>query len=478
MKNQIDIGALGNWLLSWMQEDGAINGFHNHSVWGSNPYRWSDFTSGHSTWASLLIPSLAMALRERRDPKLESIVLKLLHFQTAAFQEDGQYAHIGFQMGETLKAGLIHNMLPNAALGLTAEVAGDWLPGSAKESIRTAIANTMETCDEMYPFDGPKKISNQEYARLWGKLQYQKAFGDDRWNAELKSQLDTMIELFHVAGLPDADSVSSYRYQGVHWSTEPAEYYGLLIAPLVQAYEMFGDDNYLRHAVALSRHVARSTWVDRNGCRRLHRAWLHGGTHWRKINSPMLIAGMGTTLYGVLRCLEHLPDDAELRRLLDECDRTYAFYQNPRGYFAAATGWQSEVDIVPSSAWHAHDFFYLVNRYGVQDGFAERLFEDHPRMSVLLGDQCIWIERGDHWTVTDYYWQQVFRLLGRKDENTFGRDMDWVGGDRSLPAKFSFADLPNFIKTDEGIYLMPGTVAETDMTITSVAELPYLGMWR
>lgn len=471
------IGSLGNWLLSWVQEDGAINGFHNHSVWGANPYRWADFTSGHSTWASLLIPSLCLALRRERDRRVEETVERLLRFQTTRLQADGQYAHIGFQMGETLKSGLIHNMLPNVSLGLAAEYGAFWLPPRLMEQIRATIVGTMDACDRLYPFDGSRKISNQEFARLWGKLQFQRAFGDDRWEAEARRQLDTMIGLFKIGGLPDADCESSYRYQGNPASTEPAEYYGLLIAPLVQAYEMFGEERYLDYAGGLCRHLARSSWHDGRGCRRLHRAWLFSGTQWRKINGPMLIAGMGTSLYGVHRYLKHRPG-AELERFLDDCDRTYAAYRNPRGYFAAATGWESEVDVVPGSAWHAHDFFYLAERHGFEAGIAGELFADHPRLSVLLGDQCLWVERGTHWSVTDYFWQQVFRLLGRKDEITFGRDMDWVGGDRSLPPRFSFAGLPNFVKTDEGYYLMPGELGEADMTITSVAKLPYLGAWR
>ncbi|RAV20091.1 hypothetical protein [Paenibacillus contaminans] len=472
-----NIGALGNWLLSWVQEDGAINGFHNHSVWGSNPYRWADFTSGHSTWASLTIPALCLALKNRRDARLEDTVLRLLQFQTTRMMDDGQYAHIGFQMGETLKSGLIHNMLPNVALGLAAEYGENWLPAGTMERIRAAIVSTMNCCDVMYPFSSGSKISNQEYARLWAKLQYQKVFKEERWQPKLIEQLDCMIESFRIAGLPDALCEASYRYQGNASSTEPAEYYGLLIAPLVLAYEMFGHERYLQHAGGLCRHLARSSWYDGNGCRRIHRTWLFSGTQWKKINGPMLIAGMGTSLYGVLRYMQHRPDE-ELGRLLDDCDDTYERYQNPRGYFAAATGWQSEVDVVPSSAWHAHDLFYLLSRHGASGDIAEALFVPHAKMSVLLGDQCLWVEQGEHWAVTDYYWQQVFRLLGRKDAAVFGRDMDWVGGERALPAAYGFAGLPNFLKTDEGIFLMPGATGLNEMNITSIAGLPFLGEWR
>lgn len=474
--------TLANWLLTWVNDNGAIHGFHNHSVWGSNPYRWSDFTSGHSTWASPLLTSLALVIKEKRDPKLEELLVRLIRFQTTAFQEDGQYAHIGFQIGESLKRGLIHNMLPNVALGLTAEYAKSWLPAEHVEAIRTAIANSMETNDVMYPFgalykDGKAKaISNQEYARLWGKLQYQHVFGEVRWD-DLPDQLDFMIERYHVKGFPDEDSDASYRYLGDMTNTEPAEYYGLLIAPLILAYEMYGTERYLEAAGRLCRHLARCAWYDDKGQIRLHRAWYYSGSRWVKIKEPMLIAGMGMSLYGIQKYLSHRKDD-ELERFLSACDRTYATYQNPRGFFASATGWQGEGDIAPCSAWHSHDLLYLLVRHGMEPGIHEELFKTDDKISVLLGDQCIWMEKGNHWTITDYAAHDVFKLLGRKDENYFGRDMDWIGGDRTLPDHFSFKDQPVFMRTDEGVFLKPGPHGEEELNLSWIGPRPYLGAWR
>ena len=476
MEKKTSAGMLGNWLLSWFQQDGAIHGFHNHSVWGSNPYRWSDFTCGHSTWASPLIASLALIVEQHPNPELAEKMLRMIRFQSQCFQDDGQYAHIGFQMGETLKAGLIHNMMPNVSLGLTAWHGRLWLPAEEMERIRVAIIRNMEVCDRLYLFGAQRMISNQEYTRLWGKLLFQKVFQDERWSNEVVEHLDFMIQHYHIKGLPDQAGEATYRYLDDHSTAELAEYYGLIISPLMLAYEMFGHERYLEHAGAVCRHLARSSWFDTNGKRRLHRTWLFTGTHWKKVSSPMLIAGMGMSLYGVHRYLQHR-EDQELTNFLHQCDETYAYYQNPRGYFASATGWQSEVDIAPSSAWHTHDFYYLLTRHGSSPSLVQYLSTSYDKISVLLGDQCMWIEEGEHWTITDYFWQDVFKLLGRKDEKSFGRDMDWVGGDMTLPEHYKFPNRPIFIKTDEGIYLKADCIPESKLDITCIAKVPYLGLW-
>ncbi|RXZ83728.1 hypothetical protein EBB07_04920 [Paenibacillaceae bacterium] len=477
---QPSTGALANWLLSWVQDSGAIYGFHNHSVWGSNPYRWSDFTSDHSTWASPLLPSLALMLQEKQEPELADTLRKLIRFQTASFQPDGQYAHIGFQMGESLAVGLIHNMLPNVSLGLTAWYARDWLPEEDRQRIRHSMAAVMDACDRIYPFgimyENGRAISNQEYARLWGKLLYEKVFGESRWGDGLKQQLDTMIQEFHFSGLPDQDCSASYRYAGDSSSTEPAEYYGLLIAPLMVAYELYGEDKYLAEAERLCRHLSRSAWHDRKGQIRLHRVHYHTGSRWVQINEPMLIAGMGMSLFGIQQYLA-VREDAELAAFLVKCDQTYAAYQNPRGYFASATGWHNEADIAPSSAWHAHDLLYLIARHGANERVWQDLNKRYEQLSVLLGERCIWMEHQQQWTITDYQAMDVYQLLGRKDEPRFGRDMSWVGGERTLPEHFNFANRPQFVKTDEGIFLRQGAFAEQDIQLSSIASVPYLGLW-
>lgn len=481
-------GKLANWLLSWVQPNGAIHGFHNHSVWGSNPYRWADFTSGHSTWASPLLPSLAILLRQKREPELESRLLQLIRFQTSSFQEDGQYAHIGFQIGESVKLGLIHNAITNVSLGLTLKYGEDFLSNEVKGEIRSAMERNFEAMDRIYPFCGVytqgrahgKAISNQEYARMWGKLLHAQAFDSNSERLEeLRKQLDTMIELFHFRGLPDMDCEASYRYDKDKTSTEPGEYYGLLIGPLVLAFELFGDERYLTHAGALCKHVARSVWRDQRGQLRMHRVWYHSGSQWVKLDEPMLIAGMGMTLFAVEQYLRHVPDP-ELSEYLAASDRTYAAYQNPRGYFASATGWGNEADVAPCTAWHSHDLLYLAARYNADETFWNELNDKElgQKTSVLLGHNCIWMERDQQWTITDYFGRDVFQIIGRKDEAYFGRDMAWIGGDRALPAHFAFGPRPNFMRTNEGIYLMPGDWEETDLQLSSVARHPYAGDWK
>ena len=472
--NVPNIGRLGNWIASWVQADGSIYGFHNHTVWGGNPYRWTDFTSGHSTWASPFIAGLSLALKQQMDADGLALLRRLIAFQTHSFQENDQYKHIGFQIGESLQYGLIHNAITNLSLGLTALNGATYLPADDLESIRQAILKNMAACQV---YSGGRAassgIANQDYARLWGKLLFQQAFGDDRWHDEIVEDLHFMIDHFHIAGFPDGDCEATYRHLTDESAVEPAEYYGLMICPLVLAYEVYGDSHYLEHAGRLCRHVARSAWVDDLGHVRFHRLWYRHGDTWRKNSQPMLISGMGDTLEGIYRYVQHT-SDADLIDFLKLCDETYAAYQNPRGYFAPATGWQSEIDVAPSTAWHAHDFRYLITRHPLDTNFWQDFFAPYERTSVLLGDQCLWLERGANWKIADYFWQDVFLLLGRKDEAFFGRDMLWVGGPNALPDHFQFPDPPIFLKTDDGIYLKQGDPDQLD--INSVAALPYKGV--
>ncbi|MBP3965862.1 hypothetical protein [Paenibacillus lignilyticus] len=484
MNQRPQAGKLANWLLSWVQPSGAIHGFHNHSVWGSNPYRWGDFTSGHSTWSSPLLAALSMLIKEKRDSALENQLFQMIRFQTSSFQEDGQYAHIGFQIGDTAKFGLIHNGITNVSLGLTLKYGESYLSEVIVAEIRSAMERNFEAIDSIYPFGIMYKqgraISNQEYARIWGKLLHLQAFGGDEDRCEaLRKQLDYMIGQFHFRGLPDMESEASYRYDKDKTSTEPGEYYGLLIGPLVLAYELFGDERYLTHAGNLCRHVARSVWCDNKGLLRMHRVWYHSGSQWMKLNEPMLIAGMGMTLYAVDQYIRHVPDP-ELSEYLAGSDRTYAAYQNPRGFFASATGWNNEADVAPSTAWHTHDLLYLVARNGADDQFwSEFSNKDAGSLtSVLLGNGCMWMERDQQWTITDYFGRDVYQLLGRKDEARFGRDMSWVGGERSLREHFAFSPRPAFMITNKGIYLMPGGFEEDNLQLSSAADIPYLGLWK
>src|SRR5690606_3243665 len=138
-------------------------------------------------------------------------------------------------------------------------------------------------------------------------------------------------------------------------------------------------------------------------------------------------------------------------------DRTYAGYQHPRGFLVSGTGWDSECDLAPSTGWQSHDFRALVHRHGVDDTFWDKFFTDDDCIAVLLGEQCMWIERGARWAIGDDLWQGVFNLVGRKDRVTFGPNLpDWVAGGWHAPKDYAIPDRPVVLKTDDAIKLWSG----------------------
>lgn len=460
-----DASLLGSWIRSWVQPTGAIHGFHNHSVWGGNPYRFNDWTAGHSTWASPFLAGLASALRGRWNKSGQTVLEKLIGFQTASLQGNGHYQHIGFQCGERLGIGLIHNVMTDVALAECAIFGKEFLPSPVLTGIQSVILANLESCRR---YGGGRPGSdgtcNQEYARIWAKILFENATGDGRFDREIPVDLDHMIKHYHVKGLPDVECEGTYRHAKETQAVEPAEYYGLMICPLLLAYERYGETRFLDHALALARHVVRSSWVDLGGNRRFHRIWYKVGEEWHRNKFPMLIAGMGYTLEGVRNVLKHR-QDPELSQFLSDMDSTYGHYQHPHGFFLSATGWDSEVDIAPSTAWHAHDFRYLVERSPPADGFWDSFFADNPRTAVLLGKQCLWVERGANWMIEDYFWQDVFKLLGRKDRVRFGRDLGWVAGSDRLPPDFSFTDPPKFLKDGDHVRLFSGDPQGLDIMV-------------
>ncbi|MDF2669382.1 MAG: hypothetical protein K0R67_1688 [Paenibacillus sp.] len=470
---QKQLTSLGQWLHSWIRPDGSINGFNNHSVWGGNPYRWLDFHSGHSTWSSPMMPALAHLLADGQDEYGQQTLRNMASFQATSFQNTGQYRYIGFETGETSRNALIHNAVTNVSLALTALLAAPILGEAIVEQIRQAILNNMEACRHFGGGRaGEKSTCNQEYTRLWSKMLFREAFQDNRWDDEIIEDLDYMLEHFHAWNVPDADCAGTLRYLGDKEALEPAEYYGLMIAPLTMASTIFGQQRYADAARAICLHVARSSWVDHEGQRRFHRLWYRQDGQWRVMKEPMLIAGMGFTLYGIHQYLQ-LEDHAELQAFLTDCDRTYAHYQTEGGYFVSASGWSHEANVVPSTSWHAHDFMYLAVRHRLPDAFWEEWRQPTPK-TVLLGDDVMWMENGEHWSIGDYYWQDIYKLLGKKSSTTFYRSIpEWTGSDRVPPKTMEFPDKPVLLKTDEGIYLR--SEHNVPYGIRSVSRLPYLG---
>lgn len=452
-----DTAALGRWIRSWIQPNGSIHGFHNHSVWGGNPYRVGDYTAGHSTWASPVIAGLASVLKKRPDDRGLELVRRLIACQSADFLENGNYEHIGFQIGELLKVGLIHNAIANASLADALAEGGDRLGDEPREQVRQAF----ERNRPWHARVGDFFTTNQEYARIWGQLLYYRAFEDARFLDAAFEDLDILSERAFIRGLPDADCAGTVRHPNDPLIAEPAEYYGLMILPMILAYEISGDQKYLDDAGAICRHVVRSMWTDEQGRARVHRFWMRLDGNWECVREPMLISGMGDTLQGMWAYLRHR-DDEEMRAALDALEATYTHYQHPAGFFVAASGWNTEADVVPSTAWHAHDFRYLAKSSEPEPDFWDRFFNDYDRMALVLGSTCLYVEEAEHWAISDYAYSNVYKLLGRKDRVHFGYDMGWIGGPTALAEEYNFTR-PKIAKVNDRIVFLESAVPGTDI---------------
>lgn len=256
-----DAAALARWLHSWMRRDGAIHGFHNHSVWGSHPFLVGDDWCGHSTFASPLLTALAEAVAGGAGPATHERLAAGIAFQCGSRLEDGQFAHIGFQIGERVKKGLVHTVVPAAALCDVVAVTGASLPDGLAKEVERTVREVLEASDRIYgPGVSENSCANQEYIRIWARLAHMESFDHGDWSESVRRDLDALIEGFHVSGLPDGESSGCLRSLKNPDNIEPAEYYGLMIHPMVRAAERFEEPSYLDAARKLARHVARSAW--------------------------------------------------------------------------------------------------------------------------------------------------------------------------------------------------------------------------
>ncbi|KOV60875.1 hypothetical protein ADL00_25015 [Streptomyces sp. AS58] len=471
-----DTAALAGWLHSWVTRQGAINGFHNHSVWGTNPFTFLDFTSGHTTFAGPAVGAYAQALAQQPDERGIALLRRLLRYQSTEMQPDGQYRHIGFQVGESATNGLIHNAVGGLGMLLALRHAGHLLPTDEVAAALDSVRRNLDAC-EIYGGGRPgvDGTCNQEYARVWVKQLYTELGDDKTYADQIPEDLAELVRLFHHRGVPDADSAGAFRTtrdRAEGGILEPAEYYGLMIVPLVLGYRAQGDQDLLAEARRLCRHVARSAWTDDTGATRYHRYWHVKGDRALKTDTPMLIAGMGLTLYGIHEVLAEGPDP-ELEAFTEACLATYAGYQTPAGYFASASGWHNEADVAPSTAWHAHDLLFLMARLGPGDAFWDRVFAPRERQSVLVSDRSYWAESGLHWSVRSPLTAGDLHLYGRKDRDTFTREFfAWTDRD-PLPEELRYPGVPEFFVANDGIYRVDGGEAPTD--ITAVGPLPYRG---
>jgi hypothetical protein len=479
MTERADVAALARWMRTWVGEEGQIRGFHNHSVWGTNPATFLDFTSGHQAFSAPATAAFAEALARRPDERGLAMWRRMMLFQARTVQADGQFRHIGFQVGESATAGLIHNMVGCIGLLEGLRHAGYLLDPAEQMEVLAAVRADLDAC-RVYGGGRPtpEGTVNQEYARVWAKLRYAELSGDDTYDDELADDLDDLVRLSSVPGVPDAESSGAYRQptdRAGGGILEPAEYYGLMIVPLVLGARRFGRPDLLAEAVRLSLHVARSAWVDERGHTRYHRYWYVRDSTVLRTTTPMLVAGMGLSLYGIDEVLADA-DHPELAEFVDRCLATYAAYQTPAGYFASATGWHNEADVAPSTAWHAHDLLFLVRHTEAPASFWDAVFAEHGRQSVLLSDRAYWVEDGVHWAILSPATAGDLSLYGRKDRDTFGRSYFAWTDKEPLPEELELPGAPQFFVADDGIYRLDDSDRAVD--VSALGALPYRGHIR
>lgn len=471
-----DVTALARWMRSWVGEHGEIRGFHNHSVWGTNPFTFLDFTSGHQAFSAPATAAFGEALGRHFDERGLDLWRRMILFQARTVQDDGQYRHIGFQVGESATTGLIHNMVGSIGMLEGLRHAGHHLTEDERAEIIEAVRANLEAC-EVYGGGRPtaEGTCNQEYARVWVKLLYTELSDDSRFDSEIVDDLDDLIRLCSVRGVPDSDSVGTFRVAldrergGI---LEPAEYYGLMVVPLVLAALRYDRPDFLEEARGICRHVARSAWTDDRGLTRYHRYWYVDGETRHLSTTPMLIAGMGLSIRGIDEVLAQ-GDDTELAEFRRRCLETYAEYQTPAGYFASATGWHNEADVAPSTAWHSHDLLALVHGLGTDDNFWDRVFEEPDRQSALLSDRAYWVEDGVHWCILSPLTAGDLSIYGRKDRDSFARSyFNWTDKE-PLPSDLEFPDAPVFFAADDGLFRVDESTRPLDITV--LGSVPYRG---
>lgn len=402
----------------------------------------------------------------------------MMHFQSHALQDDGSYRHVGFQVGESATIGLIHNATGSLGLLMGLRYGRSLLDDSEVDQIlKTVLGNleAMKTFGSGRPSE--EGTCNQEYARVWVKLLYTELTGDPLYKEEIPEDLDTLISLHHHAGVPDPDSSGAFRTAADRTRggiLEPAEYYGLMIAPLVTAAQTYGLPGLLEEARRLALHIARSAWIDPEGMVRFHRYWYVSGDKVLKTDSPMLIAGMGLTLHGISELVRVAPD-AELQSFIDQCLATYAHYQTPAGYFASATGWHNEADVAPSTAWHSHDLLFLAFHLGEDDpGIWDEVFAPFERQSVLTTDRAYWSEQGVHWCIKSPLTAGDLNIFGRKDQSTFTREFFAWTDKPPLPAELRYDEALTLFASNDGIYCTSGDDTKAD--ITTLGQLRTAGV--
>jgi hypothetical protein len=125
----------------------------------------------------------------------------------------------------------------------------------------------------------------------------------------------------------------------------------------------------------------------------------------------------------------------------------------------------------PSTAWQSHDFYHLIARHGLDQGFWDDMFGTDASTAVVFGQSMVWIEDRIHWAVRGYHWSNGLNLVGRKDRSKFYVDIaEWIQSEREAPAAYLMPDEPKFLRGNDAIYRIGG---RSRLHVLGVDAIPF-----
>jgi hypothetical protein len=415
---EIMAGRLLRYLLTWHDQHGAIHGVHTHPVWRIHPGVMEDHYTGYSAWGAPYLLGLADLVEKTGADEVWVPSERLVRWLLTTQLPTGKWDNAGAEFGRCFNDSPVDNMLQDLSL---ASFAGKLRARLGEATFREIDERVRRNLDlyrlpvEQIPARGCWGIGtvNQDCAGIWAVFEWMNAFG---WDATLEAEalagLDIHLKNDLIHGLPDAESAGMLRGDGDPDYIEPAEYYGVIIPAYIWGYRRSGDRRYLDAALALARHVMRTTWTDAQGCRRLYRNYHKINGVWRVCNEPMLISGGGLACRA-LRELQALTPEAEIERFLTDMTATCTHYQNPYGFIAQATGWHDDFDIICGTVWQCHDLAWLAGEVCDPAAFLAALREPAPDLGVVIGWLDCWIENATQWAI-QREWSMGFGYVGAK----------------------------------------------------------------
>ena len=396
-------GRMLRYLLTWHDEQGAIHGVHTHPVWRIHPGVMEDHYTGYSAWGAPYLLGLADLVEKTGDATIWAASDKLVRWLLTTQLEDGRWDNAGAEFGRCFNSSGVDNMLQDLSLACFAGKMRSRLDHAVFQEIGARVRRNLDLYRlpvdkiEAGGFWGITTV-NQDCAGIWAVFEWMNAFGwEPQLEAEAMAGLDTHIKMHLVPGLPDRESAGMLRTNSPDY-VEPAEYYGVIIPAFVWGYRRSGDRRYLDAALAMARHVMRTTWTDHNGCRRLYRNYHRINGVWRVCNEPMLISGGGLACR-VLRDLTTLKPDVEISKFLADMTATCAHYQNPYGFIAQASGWHDDYDVIAGTVWQCHDLAWLAADVQDPAAFLAAFHDKAPDLGIVIGWLDCWVESSTQWSI-------------------------------------------------------------------------------